>query len=102
MILNLLQSIALVADACESCTEKCIRGLDANRAALRSTVDRSLMLVTALNPRLGYDKAALIARKAFQESTSLKEAAVALGLLDAEEFDRLVRPEEMLRPERRS
>jgi fumarate hydratase class II len=102
MILNVLQSIALVADACESFTEKCIRGLDANRAALRSTVDRSLMLVTALNPRLGYDKAALIARKAFQESTSLKEAAVALGLLDAEEFDRLVRPEEMLRPERRS
>ncbi|MGE0652954.1 MAG: class II fumarate hydratase [Alphaproteobacteria bacterium] len=102
MILNLLQSIALVADACESFTEKCVRGIAANRDTLRSMVERSLMLVTALNPHLGYDKAALIARKAYQENTSLKEAAVALGLLDAEEFDSLVRPEEMLRPERRS
>jgi fumarate hydratase class II len=102
MILNLLQSIALMSDACDSFAKKCIRGIEANEEHLQAGVERSLMLVTALNPRLGYDKAALIARKAYQENTSLKEAAVALGLLDSEEFDRLVRPGDMLRPERRS
>ena len=98
IIHNVLQSVRLLADACESFEEHCVRGLEPNLARIKEQLDRSLMLVTALAPRLGYDRAAEIAKKAHREGTTLREAALALGYLTAEEFDRQVRPEEMTRP----
>jgi fumarate hydratase class II len=98
MIYNLLQSIRLLADGCRSFTDHCVVGIAANETAIRKHLDNSLMLVTALNPHIGYDKAAEVARKAFAENTSLKAAAVALGVVTAEEFDRYVRPETMTGP----
>jgi fumarate hydratase, class II len=98
IIHNVLQSIRLLADASESFEEHCARGLEPNLPRIREQLERSLMLVTALAPRLGYDRAAEIAKKAHREGTTLREAAVALGYLTAEEFDREVRPERMTRP----
>jgi fumarate hydratase class II len=98
IIHNVLQSIRLLADASESFEEHCARGLEPNVGRIREQLERSLMLVTALAPRLGYDRAAQIAKKAHREGTTLREAAVALGFLTAEEFDREVRPERMVRP----
>jgi len=98
MICNLLQSGRLIADACMSFTDNCVVGIEPNRARIRQLVDQSLMLVTALNPHIGYDKAAKVAKKAHAEGTSLKAAAVALGFLTAEDFDRFVRPEQMIGP----
>jgi len=98
IIHNVLQSIRLLADATESFEEHCARGLEPNLPRIREQLERSLMLVTALAPRLGYDRAAEIAKKAHREGTTLREAAVALGYLTAEEFDREVRPERMTRP----
>jgi fumarate hydratase class II len=98
IIHNLLHSIRLLSDACRSFTDHLVRGLDANRARLRHYVESSLMLVTALSPRLGYDKAAAVAKKAYHENKTLKEVCLELGLLSAEEFDRIVRPEQMLGP----
>ena len=93
-----LQSIRLLADSVRSFTDRCLVGLEADRGRIAGYVERSLMLVTALVPRLGYDAAARIARKAHEEGLTLKEAALALGLLSAEEFESLVRPEAMLGP----
>ena len=73
-------------------------GIEPNRARIKQLLEGSLMLVTALNPHIGYDKAAKVAKKAHAEGTSLKEAAVALGFLTAEEFDKFVRPEQMIGP----
>jgi fumarate hydratase, class II len=101
MIFNVLRSIALLADAAESFTRNCVVGIEADRARIADLVERSLMLVTALAPRIGYDAAAKVARKAHAEGTSLREAAAALGLIDGEEFDRLVRPETMVGPARK-
>jgi fumarate hydratase, class II len=98
MIYNLLQSGRLIADACVSFADNCVSGIEPNRARIKQLLDQSLMLVTALNPHIGYDKAAKVAKKAHADGSSLKEAAVALGLLTAEEFDELVRPENMLGP----
>jgi fumarate hydratase class II len=98
IIHNVLHSVRLLADACDSFEEHCARGLEPDRARIRELVDRSLMLVTALAPRLGYDRAAEIAKKAHKEGLTLKEAAVRLGYLTAEEFDREVRPEKMVGP----
>jgi fumarate hydratase class II len=98
IIYNLLQSIRLLADAAESFAENCIVGIEANRDRIAELLDQSLMLVTALNPHIGYDKAAAVAKKALKDGTTLKAAAVALGYLTPEEFDRWVRPEEMLGP----
>jgi fumarate hydratase class II len=98
IIHNVLQSVRLLADASESFEEHCARGLEPNVARIREQLGRSLMLVTALAPRIGYDRAAEIAKKAHREGTTLREAAVALGYLTAEEFDREVRPERMVRP----
>jgi fumarate hydratase class II len=95
---NVLQSVRLLADAAESFEEHCARGLEPNLPRIREQLERSLMLVTALAPRLGYDRAAEIAKKAHREGTTLREAAVALGYLTAAEFDREVRPERMTRP----
>ncbi|MBI2525962.1 MAG: class II fumarate hydratase [Candidatus Rokubacteria bacterium] len=98
IIHNVLQSIRLLADACESFEEHCARGIEPDRERIRQHLERSLMLVTALAPRLGYDRAAEIATKAHREGLTLREAALALGHLTAEEFDRWVRPERMLGP----
>jgi fumarate hydratase, class II len=95
---NVLQSIRLLADAARSFADKCVIGIEADRARIDDLLHRSLMLVTALNPRIGYDNAAKVAKKAHTDGTTLKEAAIALGLLTAEEFDELVRPEKMLGP----
>jgi fumarate hydratase, class II len=98
IIFNVLRSIRLLADAAESFTENCVAGIEPDRARIAELVERSLMLVTALTPRIGYDAAAKVARKAHAEKITLREAAAALGVLDPEEFDRLVRPEAMVHP----
>ncbi len=98
MIYNLLQSIRLLADACESFNDNCAVGIEPNREVISRNLNNSLMLVTALNPYIGYDNAAKVAKKAHAEGSTLKEAAVALGLLTAEEFDQYVRPEKMIGP----
>jgi fumarate hydratase class II len=98
MIYNLLQSIRLLGDACRSFADNCVSGIEPNRDRIAELVDRSLMLVTALNPKIGYDNAAKVAKKAHAEGITLKQAAIALGLLTAEEFDELVRPDKMARP----
>ena len=98
MIYNVLQSIRLLADACEMFNENCAVGIEPNEANIKKNLTNSLMLVTALNPHIGYDNAAKVAKKAHADGTTLKEAAVALGLLTAEEFDAKVRPEKMIAP----
>ncbi|KAJ3159281.1 fumarase fum1 [Geranomyces michiganensis] len=98
MIRNLLHSIRILADACTSFTDKCVTGIQANEERIAAILKESLMLVTALNPRIGYDNAAAAAKKAHKEGTTLKQATVSLGLLTEEEFDKYVRPEEMISP----
>ena len=98
MIYNLLQSIQLLGDSCRSFNKYCISGIKPNKSQIEAHLKNSLMLVTALNPHIGYDNAAKVAKKAYEENTTLKEAAVALKLLTAEEFDDKVRPEEMTCP----
>ncbi len=95
---NVLQSVRLLADASDSFNRHCVAGIEADRVQIDALLNRSLMLVTALNPHIGYDKAAKIARKAHLEGTTLKDAAVGLGFLTASEFDRWVRPGDMLAP----
>jgi len=99
MIVNaFLQSARLLADGCRSFEEHCARGIEANEANIAERVAGSLMLVTALAPHIGYDRAAEIAKKAHKEGTTLREAALALRYVSAEDFDRWVRPEAMIRP----
>jgi fumarate hydratase class II len=98
MIYNLLQSIRLLSDASESFTDNCVVGIEADKEMIDDHLTNSLMLVTALNPHIGYDNAAKVAKKAYNDGSTLKEAAVALGLLTAEEFDEKVRPEKMIGP----
>jgi len=93
---NLLQSAQLLGDAAVSFTENCVVGIEANQNRIKDLVDNSLMLVTALNTKIGYYKAAEIANKAHQEGTTLKAAALALGYVNSEEFDQWVRPEDMI------
>ena len=95
---DLLHAIELLTDSCRSFREHCVEGLEANLARIEEHVANSLMLVTALTPRIGYDKAAEIAKKAHHEGTTLRVAALALGYLDEIEFDTLMRPEAMTRP----
>lgn len=92
---NFLQSVRLLADGMRSFNDHCAVGIEPNRERISELVQRSLMLVTALNPHIGYDKAAAIAKKAHKEGTSLREAAIASGHLTAEQFDQWVRPETM-------
>jgi fumarate hydratase class II len=99
MIYNLLQSIRLLADACEMFNEHCAVGIEPNTINIKKHLDKSLMLVTALNPHVGYDNAAKIAKKAHKENLTLREAAIALGILTGEKFDEIVRPEKMIGPE---
>ncbi len=98
MIHNVLQSIRLIADGCHSLTDNCIAGIEANREQIGALMERSLMLVTALAPHIGYDKATEIAKTAHKNGTTLREEAINLGYVDSEEFDRLVRPEKMIAP----
>ena len=98
MIYNLLQSIRLLGDGCRSFADNCVSGIEPDRNRIAELVDRSLMLVTALNPKIGYDNAAKVAKKAHAEGITLKQAAIGLGLLTAEEFDELVKPDKMARP----
>ncbi len=99
IIHNLLHSIALLANACTSFTDFCVVGIEADRERIAGYVENSLMLVTALSPHIGYDNAAKVAKKAHADNTTLRQAAIALGLVKAEDFDRYVRPEKMLAPE---
>lgn len=96
VIHNFLQSVRLLADGMNSFNDHCAVGIEANRARITELVERSLMLVTALNPHIGYDKAAQIAKKAHKEGSSLREAALALGYLSADDFDRWVDPTRMI------
>ena len=96
MIFNFLNSARLIADAALSFEKNCVAGLKPNQERIQQNLDNSLMLVTALNTKIGYDKAADIAKKAYREGTTLKEAAVALGYLSADEFDQWVQPKDMV------
>jgi fumarate hydratase class II len=98
IIYNVLQSIRLISDASESFTDNCVVGIEANDKNINKHLTESLMLVTALNPHIGYDNAAKIAKKAHAEGKTLKEVAVELGLLTDEKFDEVVRPEQMIGP----
>jgi fumarate hydratase, class II len=98
IIFNVLQSIRLIADACNSFTDNCVVGIEANEKRISQLLNESLMLVTALNPHIGYDNAAKAAKKAHHEGTTLKAAAMELGLLTSDQFDQWVRPEDMIAP----
>ena len=94
----MLQSIGLMADAARSFTDHCVSGIRADEKRIRELMERSLMLVTALAPKIGYDNAAKVAKTAHANGTTLKEEALRLGFVSAEEFDRLVQPEKMTQP----
>lgn len=98
MIYNLLQSIRLIADGCRSFTDNCVVGIQANREQIEKLRDESLMLVTALNPHIGYDNAAKIAKNAHAKGITLKASALELGLLTESQFAEWVKPEEMVGP----
>ncbi len=98
IIFNVLNSIRLLSDACESFTDHCVVGIEANIDNIKKHLENSLMLVTSLNPVIGYDNAAKVAKKAHAENKTLKQAAVELGLLTPEKFDEIVRPEKMISP----
>lgn len=96
MAANFLQSARLIGDACVSFTDNCAAGIEPNYEGIKKHLENSLMLVTALNPHIGYENAAKIAKKALKENKSLREAALDLGLLSSEQFDQWVRPEDMI------
>lgn len=98
MVFNLLQSVELIADAAASFARRCVDGITANEPRIGDLLDKSLMLVTALTPHIGYDNAARIAKTAFANDTSLREAAIDSGLVTPAEYDRWVRPNDMLKP----
>ena len=98
IIRNVQQSTQLMGDACVAFTDNCVVGIQANVDRINQLRDKSLMLVAALNPRIGYDNAAKTAKKAHKEGTTLREAAISLGLLTEEQFTQWVRPEDMLGP----
>ncbi len=98
IIHNVLQSLRLLADGMASFDEHCVRGIEPDRERIAQLVERSLMLVTALSPHIGYDKAAEIAKRAHHEGTTLKAAALALGYVTAGQFDAWVQPARMLGP----
>ncbi len=100
IIFNVLQSIRLISDSCESFTDNCVVGIEPNERNIKKHLNDSLMLVTSLNPHIGYDNAAKVAKKAHKEHKTLKEAAIELGLLTTEKFDEVVRPENMIGPKK--
>ena len=95
---NVLESIQLLAEAARSFNDRCATGIEPNEKRIREHLDNSLMLVTALNPHIGYEKAAQISLKAYREDLTLREAALKLGFVTAEQFDEWVRPEDMTHP----
>ena len=95
MAANIIQSARLIGDACLSFSENCVVGIEPNHKRIEELVNNSLMLVTALNTKIGYYKAAEIANKAHEEGTTLKQAALSLGYLTSQEFDKWVKPEDM-------
>jgi fumarate hydratase, class II len=98
LIHNLLHSIRILSDACSSFTDHMVVGIEPNRDQIDHFLQNSLMLVTALNPHIGYDRAAQVAKKAYQENTTLKDACMKLGFLTQHEFEQWVRPENMIHP----
>ncbi|MEJ2436184.1 MAG: lyase family protein, partial [Pseudolabrys sp.] len=98
VIQNFLQSARLLADGCASFDEHCARGIEPNAARIAELVERSLMLVTALSPKIGYDRAAEIAKKAHRDGSTLREAALALGYVSVEDLDRWLRAQDMVGP----
>jgi len=98
MIFNVLQSIRLISDACNSFTDNCVVGIKANEERINKLLHESLMLVTALNPHIGYDNAAKIAKKAHADGTTLEQAGIELKLLTAEQFKKWIKPEDMIKP----
>jgi fumarate hydratase class II len=98
MIYNVLQSIRLIADGCVSFTDNCVKGIQPNRKQIAQLMERSLMLVTALAPTIGYDKATEITKTAHKNGTTLRQEALRLGYVTEKEFDRIVRPEDMIGP----
>jgi len=101
MIFNFLNSVRLLSDAADSFVDRCLVGLEANREVIADNLESTLMLVTALNPHIGYDNCAKIAKKAHKENKTLKETAIELGLLTEEEFNKWVRPEDMTGPSKK-
>lgn len=102
MAYNIIQSIRLLAEASVSFADNCISGIEANEERIHANLHNSLMLVTALNPHIGYDKAAEVAKKAHKENTTLREAIIDLGYMSSEDFDKLVDPKDMIRPRKKS
>ena len=98
---NIIQSIRLLNDACDSFRENCVDGITANEEKIKTNLYNSLMLVTALNPHIGYDKAAEVAKKAHENNTSLREAIIDLGYMSGEDFDELVDPQKMIKPSKK-
>merc|ERR1712050_669522 len=98
MVANVLRSIRLLGDSCTAFTDNCVVGIEANRETIHRLLHESLMLVTALNPHIGYDAATKIAKTAHREGTTLKQSALTLGYLTEEEFNLWVKPEDMLGP----
>ncbi|MBV9120258.1 MAG: class II fumarate hydratase, partial [Chloroflexi bacterium] len=99
IIHNFLHSVRLLSDACRSFREHCVDGIQPNRDRIKQMMESSLMLVTSLSPKIGYDNAAKVAKKAHSEGSTLRETAVGLGLVTDQEFDQLVRPEKMIGPD---
>ena len=100
ILYSVLDSVQLLAEGIRSFDERCARGLEANEPRIREHLEGSLMLVTALNPHIGYEQAAAISLKAYRENLTLREAALALGHVTAEEFDAWVQPKDMTHPTR--
>lgn len=98
MVYGVLQSLRLLADGVDSFVENCVHGITANEARIQELLGKSLMLVTALAPRIGYDMAAKIAKTAHKQGKTLREVTIELGALTGEEFDQTVRPEDMIEP----
>ena len=98
IIYNVLQSVRILADAANSFTDKCVVGIKAREDNIKDLMQRSLMLVTALNSTIGYDNATIVAKTAHKNGTTLREEAVKLGFVTEEQFDAIVRPEQMIGP----
>ena len=98
---NIIQSLRLLTDSCDSFRKNCVDGILPNEKRIDNNLHNSLMLVTALNPHIGYDKAAEVAKKAHDENTSLKESIVSLGYMSEDEFDSLIDPKNMITPSKK-
>jgi fumarate hydratase, class II len=99
IIHNILQSIHIMSDSSSSFAKYCVKGLKADKKKIKSYLDNSLMIVTALSPKVGYDNAAKIAKQAYKNGTTLKEEAIKSGLVKEKEYDKIVDPKKMIKPE---